>query len=287
MSTITESPLRITALAQPTGGRSARWLPLGVITAAHLMAVLDITVMFVALPSAQHALGMSVGARQWVLSAYTLAFASLLLLGGRLADRLGARRTLIVGAVGFAAASAVGGASLDGAMLIAARAVQGAFGAVLVSSTKSLLVTVYSGEHERTRAVAIFGATLTVGMALGLILGGVLTSCLGWRWCLYINLAVCLVVVPGALRTLPQIAARGAAGWTRSARCCARWGWSPWSTGSGMSRRPAGALAWCSVRLPGRWCCSERSRRVRWAASTGCCRFGSCATATVAARLWR
>jgi MFS family permease len=95
-------------------------------------------------------------------------------------------------------------------MLIAARAVQGAFGAVLVSSTKSLLVTVYSGEHERTRAVAIFGATLTVGMALGLILGGVLTSCLGWRWCLYINLAVCLAVVPGALRTLPRLPPRPA-----------------------------------------------------------------------------
>jgi MFS family permease len=111
-----------------------------VIAAAHLMAIVDITVMFVALPSAQHALGMSVGARQWVLTAYTLAFASPLLLGGRLADRFGARRTLVVGVVGvvgFAAASAVGGASVDGAMLIAARAVQGAFGAVLVSSTTS------------------------------------------------------------------------------------------------------------------------------------------------------
>jgi EmrB/QacA subfamily drug resistance transporter len=211
MSTITESPRRIAALAQPTGGRSARWMPLGVITAAHLMAVLDNTVMFVALPFAQHALGMSVGARQWVLSAYTLAFASLLLLGGRLADRFGARRTLIVGVVGFAAASAVGGASLNGAMLIASRAVQGAFGAVLVSSTKALMVTVYTDEHERARAVAIFGATLTAGMALGLIVGGLLTSGLGWRWCLYVNLAVCLVVVRGALRTLPQIAARGAA----------------------------------------------------------------------------
>jgi len=188
--------------------RSRRWLPLGVIAAAHLMAVLDITVMFVALPSAQHALGMSVGARQWVLSAYTLAFASLLLLGGRLADRFGARRTLIVGVVGFAVASAVGGASLDGAMLIAARAVQGAFGAALVSSTKSLLVTVYTDEHERARAMSIFGATLTTGMALGLILGGVLTSGFGWRWCLYVNLAVCLAVVPSAVRVLPQLPPR-------------------------------------------------------------------------------
>ena len=185
-----------------------RWLPLGVIAAAHLMAVLDITVMFVALPSAQHALGMSVGARQWVLTAYTLAFASLLLLGGRLADRFGARRTLLVGVVGFAVASAVGGASVDGAMLIAARAVQGAFGAVLVSSTKSLLASVYVDEHERARAMAIFGATLTAGMAVGLILGGALTSGIGWRWCLYVNVLVCGPVIIGALRLLPRLAPR-------------------------------------------------------------------------------
>lgn len=208
MSIATE-PIRGRVEDDPPAERpSRRWLPLGVITAAHLMAVLDITVMFVALPSAQQALHMSVGARQWVLTAYTLAFASLLLLGGRLADRFGARRTLVVGVIGFAAASALGGASLDGAMLVAARAVQGAFGAVLVSSTKSLLVTVYRDEHERARAVAIFGATLTAGMALGLILGGVLTSGLGWRWCLYVNLAVCLAVVPGALRVLPQLPPR-------------------------------------------------------------------------------
>ncbi len=178
------------------------------IAAAHLMAVLDITVMFVALPSAQHALGMSVGSRQWVLTAYTLAFASLLLLGGRLADRFGARRTLVIGVVGFAAASALGGAAVDGTMLIVARAVQGGFGAVLGSSTKSLLATVYRDEHERARAMSIFGATLTAGMALGLILGGLLTSGLGWRGCLYVNVLVCVPVLVGALRVLPSISPR-------------------------------------------------------------------------------
>src|SRR6202789_1917501 len=146
------------------------WWPLVVIASAHLMAVLDTTIMFVALPSIQRGLHMTVGSREWVVTAYTLALAGLLLLGGRLADRFGARRTLVIGVVGFAAASAVGGASVDGAMLIAARALQGAFGAVLVSSTKSLLVTVYTDEHERARAMSIFAATLTAGMALGLIL---------------------------------------------------------------------------------------------------------------------
>jgi EmrB/QacA subfamily drug resistance transporter len=211
MSITTES-IRIAAGADRRSAErpASRWWPLAVISTAHLMAVLDITVMFVALPSAQHALGMSVGARQWVLTAYTLAFAAFLLLGGRLADRLGARRTLVLGVVGFAAASAVGGASTDGAMLIAARALQGAFGAVLVSSTKSLLVTVYTGDRERARALSIFGGTLTAGMALGLIVGGVLTSGLGWRWCLYVNVLVCLVAVPAALRVLPSIAPRPA-----------------------------------------------------------------------------
>src|SRR5580693_2985473 len=135
-----------------TGGeRGTRrgWWPLAVIAAAHLMAVLDTTVMFVALPSVQRGLGLTVAGRQWVVTSYTLALAGLLLLGGRLADRFGARNTLLIGVVGFAVASAVGGAAVDGAMLITARAVQGAFGAMLVSSTKSLLVNVYTRSEER------------------------------------------------------------------------------------------------------------------------------------------
>jgi MFS family permease len=134
-----------------------------------LMAVLDTTIVFVALPSIQHGLGMTVASRQWVVTAYTLALAGLLLLGGRLADRFGARNTLLVGVIGFACASAAGGASVDGAMLIAARAVQGAFGAVLVSSTKSLLVTVYTDAAERARVIATFTATLTGELELALV----------------------------------------------------------------------------------------------------------------------
>jgi EmrB/QacA subfamily drug resistance transporter len=184
------------------------WWPLGVIASGHLMAVLDTTVMFVALPSVQRGLGLTVAARQWVVTAYTLALAGLLLLGGRLADRLGARNALLIGVIGFACASAVGGASVDGAMLIAARAVQGAFGAVLVSSTKSLLVNVYTDGARRTRAIGIFTATLTAGLALGLVLGGVLTSALSWRWCLYVNVPLSLVAVVGAPRVLPALPGR-------------------------------------------------------------------------------
>lgn len=175
-----------------------------VISSAHLMAVLDTTIMFVALPSIQHGLGMGVAARQWVVTAYTLAFAGLLLLGGRLADRLGARTTLLLGVAGFAVASAIGGAAVDGPMLVAARAIQGAFAALLVSSTKSLLVTVYCDEDQKARAIGIFTATLTAGTAVGLILGGVLTSELGWRWCLYVNVALSSVALIGGPRVLPS-----------------------------------------------------------------------------------
>jgi EmrB/QacA subfamily drug resistance transporter len=183
------------------------WWPLAVICAAQLMAILDTTVMFVALPSAQRSVGLSAASGQWIVTAYTLAFAGLLLAGGRLADRLGARRTLLAGVIGFALASAAGGASVDGAMLLSARAVQGASAALLVSSTKSLLVTVYPGKG-RSLAVGIFTTANALGGALGLVLGGVLTSELGWRWCLYVNVAVSLVAVIGGLRVLPAAVER-------------------------------------------------------------------------------
>ncbi|HYB18978.1 MAG TPA: MFS transporter [Streptosporangiaceae bacterium] len=189
-------------------GRRHGWWPLAVIASAHLMAILDTTVMFVALPSAQHALGLTVTARQWVVTAYTLALAGLLLPAGRLADRLGARRTLLIGVTGFALASAAGGAAASGAMLIAARAIQGGFAAVLVSSTKSLLITVYTDRDERARVMGAFTATLTAGMAAGLILGGVLTTALSWRWCLYVNVPLSLVAVVGASRVLPALPGR-------------------------------------------------------------------------------
>jgi EmrB/QacA subfamily drug resistance transporter len=182
--------------------------PLAVISSAHLMAVLDTTIMFVALPSVQHGLGMTVSARQWVVTAYTLSLAGLLLLGGRLADRIGARNTLLIGVLGFAIASAVGGASVNGAMLITTRAVQGAFGALLVSSTKSLLISVYTDGEQRARVIGIFTATLTSGLAIGLILGGVLTSELSWRWCLYVNVPLALVVLLCAPRVLPSLPGR-------------------------------------------------------------------------------
>ncbi len=134
--------------------------------------------------------------------------ALLLLLGGRLADRFGARRTLIAGVAGFAIASAAGGASVDGVMLIAARAVQGGCGALLVSSTKSLLITVYTDSDERARVMGVFTATLTAGLTAGLAAGLVLTSLLNWRFCLYVNVLLSAAALSGAPRVLPRLPKR-------------------------------------------------------------------------------
>jgi MFS family permease len=186
----------------------AGWWPLAVIATAHLMVILDTTVMFVALPSITRDLGMDAASRSWVVTAYTLALAAMLLPGGRVADRVGARRTLMVGVAGFAMASAVGGASSAGSILIGARAVQGAFGALVVSSTKSLLVTVYRDPAERARVIGAFTATLTAGFALGLVIGGLVTCTVGWRGCLYLNVGLALLALVGAPRVLPAPATR-------------------------------------------------------------------------------
>ncbi len=174
-----------------------RWLILGVIALAQLMVVLDLTVMNIALPSAQRALHFSTVDRQWVVTAYTLAFGSLLLLGGRLADLLGRKVTFLTGLVGFAGVSAIGGASVNFTMLITARAFQGAFAALLVPSALSLLTTTFTEPKERGRAFAVYGAVAGAGGAVGLLLGGALTEYLSWRWCMYVNLIFAAVAFAG------------------------------------------------------------------------------------------
>jgi EmrB/QacA subfamily drug resistance transporter len=175
-----------------------RWWSLGVIGLAQLMVVLDATILNIALPSAQRALNFDNDGRQWVITAYSLAFGSLLLLGGRLADLFGRRTTFVIGLIGFGGASALGGAAHSFTMLIVARALQGAFGALLAPSALSLLTTTFTDVKERSKAFGVFGAIAGSGSAIGLLLGGVLTEHLSWRWTLYVNDVIAVIAVIGA-----------------------------------------------------------------------------------------
>jgi MFS family permease len=176
-----------------------RWWVLAVIGLAQLMVVLDATIVNIALPSAQQDLGFSNNGRQWIITAYALAFGSLLLLGGRLADLIGRRTTFLIGLIGFGAASALGGASNGFVMLVIARALQGVFGAMLAPSAMSLLTTTFTDVKERAKAFGIFGAIAGSGGAIGLLLGGLLTEHLNWRWTLYVNVGIAVFAVAGAI----------------------------------------------------------------------------------------
>ncbi|WP_329306715.1 MFS transporter [Streptomyces sp. NBC_01260] len=183
-------------------GPSHRWWVLAVIGLAQLMVVLDATIVNIALPSAQQDLGFSDGNRQWIVTAYALAFGSLLLLGGRIADLVGRRVVFLTGLVGFAVASAIGGAAPSFEVLVLARTLQGMFGALLAPAALSLLTTTFTVPKERAKAFGIYGAIAGTGGAVGLLLGGVLTEYLDWRWCLYVNLLFALVAFVGGWRLL-------------------------------------------------------------------------------------
>ncbi len=186
--------------SQPPGSENPhharRWWILIVLCMAQLMVVLDATIVNIALPSAQKALNFSNDNRQWIITAYALSFGSLLLLGGRISDTFGRKWTFIVGLLGFAAASAVGGSAPSFAVLVGARAAQGVFGALLAPAALSLVTTTFTDGPERIRAFGIYSAIAGGGSAIGLLLGGVLTEYLTWRWCLYVNLAL---AVPSAI----------------------------------------------------------------------------------------
>ncbi|HXQ44041.1 MAG TPA: MFS transporter [Acidimicrobiales bacterium] len=181
-----------------------RYWSLAVIALAQLMIVLDASVVIVALPSAQHALHISVANRQWVMSSYTLAFGSLLLLGGRIADYLGRRRMFIVGLLGFGAASALGGLAQNEAMLFGARALQGAFAAVMAPAALSLLTVTFTEARERARAFGVYGAIAGGGAAIGLVLGGTLTQLASWRWTLLINVPIAALAAVAATRVVRE-----------------------------------------------------------------------------------
>ncbi|MDN3356545.1 MFS transporter [Actinomadura sp. DC4] len=176
-----------------------RWIALVFIALAQLMVVLDATVVNIALPSAQKALRISDANRQWMITAYTLAFGGLLLFGGRVGDLIGRKRAFLIGLVGFAGASSLGGAAANEGMLLAARALQGAFGALLAPAALSLLAVTFTASKERAKAFGVYGAIAGGGAAIGLIVGGLLTEYLNWRWALYVNVPIAAIGLAGGL----------------------------------------------------------------------------------------
>ena len=181
-----------------------RFQALAVIAIAQLMIVLDATVVTIALPSAQKALHISVANRQWVMTAYTLAFGGLLLLGGRIADYLGRKRMFVLSLLGFAAASALGGLAQSSAMLFGARALQGAMAAVMAPAALSLITVTFTEAKERARAFGVYGAIAGGGAAIGLILGGLLTQYISWRWTLLINTPIAILTAVAATRLVRE-----------------------------------------------------------------------------------
>ncbi|WP_067687539.1 MFS transporter [Nocardia jejuensis] len=204
MTTALEKEVTPSAAAGRRGSHAMRWWVLAVLGVAQLMVVLDATVVNIALPEAQLDLGFSNADRQWVVTGYALAFGSLLLLGGRLSDLFGRRTTFIVGLIGFALASAVGGAAANFEVLVGARVAQGVFGALLAPAALSLLTVTFTEPGERAKAFGIFGAIAGAGGALGLLLGGALTEWASWRWVMYVNLVFAAIALVGAILLLAK-----------------------------------------------------------------------------------
>jgi EmrB/QacA subfamily drug resistance transporter len=186
-----------------------RWLALVVVSIAQLMVVVDGTIVNIAMPSAQQALHIDDANRQWIVTAYSLAFGGLLLLGGRIADYVGRKRIFIIGLIGFGLASALGGAAQNEAMLFAARALQGAFGALLAPAALSIITVTFTDVKDRAKAFGVFGAVAGVGAAIGLLLGGVLTQYANWRWTLFVNIFIAAITVVLAVPIVRESRAHG------------------------------------------------------------------------------
>ena len=181
-----------------------RWWALGVIGLSQLMVILDVSIVNIALPHATEALGIAANDRQWLITAYALPFGSLLLLGGRISDWVGRKRMLMIALTGFAVASAFGGAAQAPWMLFAARATQGVFGAIMAPAALALLTVTFMEAKERAKAFAVFGAIAGGGSAIGLLLGGVLTSYVDWRWCLFVNIPIAIIALVAAFPLLKE-----------------------------------------------------------------------------------
>ena len=274
MSSTTPSALVEPASAAPDALDPRRFRALAVIAVAQLMIVLDATVVTIALPSAQRALHISIANRQWVLTAYALAFGGLLLLGGRIADYLGRKRVFVVSLLGFAASSALGGLAVNQAMLFGARALQGAFAAVMAPAALSIMTVTFTEPTRRACAFGVYGGISGGGAAIGLILGGLLTEYASWRWTLLINAPIAIVTAFAALREVGESRAEGESHYDLRARQQLPVACSPSSMALPVPRPTAGARRSPSVCLLRRPSCSLPSSSSNCAPMRLCCRCG-------------
>ena len=263
-----------------------------------LLVILDATIVNIALPAVSADLGIDAATQQWIVTAYTLTFGGLLLLGGRIADFWGRKRTYLVGAAGFAVASALGGLAQNEAMLFGARALQGAFGALLAPASLALLTVLFTDTKERAKAFAVYGAIAGGGSAVGLLLGGVLTEYADWRWCFWVNLPVAIVAIALAIPIVPESKAPGDTSYDVPGAVLdhprSRLGRLRLHAGgperAGERRRPGArrqrldrAAGRCSSSAPAP-CWSPRSSSSSCGPAIRCCRCASCSTATAAGR---
>jgi EmrB/QacA subfamily drug resistance transporter len=201
-------PIAVTrAMDGPTDVR--RWQALPFLLGGYMMVFVAVTMLNVALPSAQADLGLSDSSRQWVLTVYSLTFGGLHLLGGRIADVVGLRRALLIGLGGFAASAVLGGIAPNGSLLLGARALQGAAGALVAPAAVGLLSLLFPGGPSRAKAFGILGTVMGVATAASFLVGGWLTDVLSWRWCLLVQAPIVLVAAAGVARTVPSLAATG------------------------------------------------------------------------------
>ncbi|MFI5062294.1 MAG: MFS transporter, partial [Actinomycetales bacterium] len=188
------------------------WLVLVIVGIAQFMVILDATIVNVALPSIQRGLHFSPSSLQWIVNAYTLAFGGFLMLGGRAADLIGRRRLFLAGIVLFSAASLMNGLAGSAGILVAGRALQGLGGALVTPAALSVLTTTFAEGRERTTALGVWSAVAVGGGAVGLLLGGVLTSLLSWQWIFFVNVPVGVLAIALALRFVPESRVENARG---------------------------------------------------------------------------
>jgi EmrB/QacA subfamily drug resistance transporter len=198
----------MTSLPATDRAVSKGWV-LAICAVAQFMVVLDVTIVNVALPQMRDSLGLSITGQQWVVNAYTLTFAGFLMLGGRAADLFGRRRVFMLGLSLFTGASLIGGLAQGGAWLITARAAQGIGGAILAPTSLTILTSTFTDMAERRRAIGVWSATAASGSAAGVLAGGILTDLLNWRWVLFVNVPIGLVMLVAAQRVLPESRAQG------------------------------------------------------------------------------